>query len=396
MKGFSSEILGTLRATLCDCPEFKDMRLIRSVFDNPQLQTWKADLPEGTSLTWRVNLTISYLMDKQSPSGDENALAVLLYVLSKHRPSKDKLRHRLVVLAEQVAAWDKAQHSVGRSALSRQRRKAVIADIVILTVLPEEYEAVYLQLDKCHLLQGTRGYPNLYAWRHGRVFNSLGSTDYQIVVGMIRRAGTSQSSLATMDAIQSMQPRYVFFVGIAGGFGDLVLGDVVIADTIYGYEYGKVEKTFSPRHEWIYKTDLGLLTGTESYALTNDWRKRIKVIPPQPYIPKIRTGIVASGDKVVDNPSNEFFAQVRQAWPKIKAVEMEGAGVGLAIEHAHAKGVKIGFMMIRGISDLPRSQEDEVDGGSEERDKWKRYAAETAASFALGYIANGLPIPPRG
>ena len=59
-------------------------------------------------------------------------------------------------------------------------------------------------------------------------------------------------------------------------------------------------------------------------------------------------------------------------------------------------------MMIRGISDIPREllesgkKDAQKDGekGTQERDMWKPFAAATAAAFTIGYIENGLPIPP--
>jgi nucleoside phosphorylase len=66
-------------------------------------------------------------------------------------------------------------------------------------------------------------------------------------------------------------------------------------------------------------------------------------------------------------------------WPKILAVEMEGAGVGNAIEYIHALGKVVSFLMIRGISDVPQPHASiSVDNsnvcGTKERDLWKAYA----------------------
>jgi hypothetical protein len=80
-------------------------------------------------------------------------------------------------------------------------------------------------------------------------------------------------------------------------------------------------------------------------------------------------------------------------WPKIKAVEMEGAGATAAIEQASSLGISTGFMMVRGISDLPLAKGKER--GGEERDAWKVYASDVAAAFTIGFIADGLPMPPH-
>ena len=37
--------------------------------------------------------------------------------------------------------------------------------------------------------------------------------------------------------------------------------DVIIADCIYGYKYGKIEGGFKSRGNWTFKTDEGLMTG---------------------------------------------------------------------------------------------------------------------------------------
>jgi nucleoside phosphorylase len=215
---------------------------------------------------------------------------------------------------------------------------------------------------------------------------------------MLGRSGTNESALATADAIERWSPRFIFFMGVAGGLKNTNKGDVVIADVLHGYEYGKIEERFVPRGNWTYKTDIGLLNGAVAHSAA-DWKVLIQVEPPVECRIKVSSGEIALGDKVVDDPGNQFFAEVIDAWPKIKAVEMEGAGAGNAIEHAQSLGKSVSFMMIRGISDLPRPPEprqgEDKPRGTEERDVWKAYAADTAAAFTISFIANGLPLPPR-
>jgi nucleoside phosphorylase len=269
-------------------------------------------------------------------------------------------------------------------------------DIVILTALPEEYQAIGAHLTDLHPPLGTETTPNLYAWQLGVVPRAGKDGTYRVAVGMTGRAGTNESALATMDAIQRWNPRYVFFVGIAGGLSSVQKGDVVLADIIYGYEYGKVEALFQPRSNWTYKTDLALLNGANAYALQKQWHDFVRATPPTECTPNFITGEIASGDKVVDDPTNAFFAQVLKTWPKVKAVEMEGAGVGSAIEQSHALGKEVGFTMIRAISDVPRPARGEEVRGTQERDAWKRYAAATSAAFVVGFVAsNFFPVSPK-
>jgi len=276
-----------------------------------------------------------------------------------------------------------------------------LADVVILTVLPEEYNSICKRLSKLGHPPDMGSVPNLYAWRSGYVFCKSFDSSYRIVVGMVGRAGTTEGALATEEAIRLWRPRYIIFSGIGGGLPDPkekdarpTLGDVVIADVIYGYEYGKIDKIFKPRSNWVYRTDLGLMNGAMSTALSKGWRKHIEAEPPVECTPEVIRGEIASGDKVVDDPTNEFFDQVLKTWPKINAVEMEGAGAAAAIEHANSLGFNTGFMMIRGISDIPRAEGEGK--GTEERDAWKKYASDVAAAFTIEWISNGLPLRPSG
>jgi hypothetical protein len=54
--------------------------------------------------------------------------------------------------------------------------------------------------------------------------------------------------------------------------------------------------------------------------------------------------------------------------------------------------IPIGFMVIRGVSDLSRFGEDSDVKGTDERDNWKLYASDTATAFVDGWIAYGLPL----
>ena len=270
-------------------------------------------------------------------------------------------------------------------------------DAVILTVLPEEYQAVCSLISNLNQVSGSDSDRNTYVWQIGSVKCTQNQNEYQVAVGMIGRPGPIESALAATNAIERWHPRYVFLVGVAGGLGNSRKGDVVIADVVYGYEYGKIDWGFKPRSNWTYNTDQGLLNIALSLKDTDVWKKHLPESPTQTD-PKVHSGEIASGDKVVDNPSNEFFAQVLEKWPKIQAVEMEGVGVGEAIEHARMKGHDIGFMMIRGISDLPRTPNDELESdiqrGSEERDNWKLFASAGAAAFTFTMIQSGLPVAP--
>jgi nucleoside phosphorylase len=266
-------------------------------------------------------------------------------------------------------------------------------DIAILTALEEEYNAICELIDNIEFVRGTADDPNLYAWRIGH------AKEYSVVIGWTGHAGNTRSALAAQNAIDRWNPRYLFFVGIAGGLKECKKGDVVIGNFIRGYEYGKMDKIFTPRNDWPYNSDIGLFTSAAAVKNEKKWHQYIKTDPPEHCDPEVVIGEIASGDKIIEDPSNEFFQQVLHEWPKIVAIEMEGAGVGEAIRVAQAKGKGIGFIMIRGISDLPRNNLSQPDDqletrGTVERDNWKSFASATAAAFAYNFIVNYLPVPP--
>ena len=265
-------------------------------------------------------------------------------------------------------------------------------DVAILTVLQEEYDAICSKFIDLQRWLGDKGSPNIYAWQVGTVNFPTQSCSYSVAVGMTGGAGNSQSTAATLEAIQLWQPRYILFVGVAGGLSGMAKGDIVIADVIHGYEYGKIADGFITRDDWTFPTDIGLRNGATDYTSNSDWRKLIRLTSPELCNTKVEVGNIASGDKVVDNPADAFFQKVQDAYSKAKAVEMEGAGVGHAIEQARARGKGIGFLMVRGISDIPRPKGEKGEiKGTQERDNWKPYASEAAAAFTIGYIASGLP-----
>lgn len=279
-------------------------------------------------------------------------------------------------------------------------------DIAFITILREEYEAIRNRLKNPKRAPSTSEQPNQYAWLLGEIERAEGGS-YQVVLALAARAGNTSGSLATSKTIARWNPRYVLLVGIAGGLKreGLTLGDVVVSSLIRAYEYGKLKSHFEPRPDFQHKVDGSLLRS--ALALNEvGWRKGLPVRPGRLRgVPKMLVGPVASGDKVVDDVSASFFAAVVKAFPRLQAVEMEGAGAAAAIDEAQEEGRSVGFLMIRGISDMPpeanakRKQPSTARasaGGTEIRARWKKYAAEVAASFAVCLVAHGWPVPPVG
>jgi nucleoside phosphorylase len=220
---------------------------------------------------------------------------------------------------------------------------------------------------------------------------------------MAGRAGNNSGVLVVKNTVERWNPRYVLLVGIAGGLpkDGLKKGDIVISNVIWGYEYGKIEKSFVPRQDLTYQADAPLVTAAQALASKMPKWEAATGGPPQEQNagPVIKVGPVASGDKVIDDVTNEFFQSVLKAFPRLMAVEMEGAGAAAAIQDVREAGKTVGFAMIRGISDMPRTEESKsgrpISDQTKERDAWKQFASDAAASFAVHLIRSGWPVPPR-
>ncbi|MEW5849138.1 MAG: hypothetical protein AB2A00_09995 [Myxococcota bacterium] len=281
-------------------------------------------------------------------------------------------------------------------------------DVAIVTVLPEEYRAVEQLLEKPTHAPGAATSPNPYAWEVGIVTTKDGGSAYSVVLALAGRPGNTSGALAVIETARRWRPRYVMLVGCGGGLGaGLSLADVVISDTIWGYEYGKIdERGFKPRPDFTYRVDQALLSAAQRLLSDARWREMAGPFLRNAPSTKAVTGPVASGDKVVDDITDAFFARVLRAWPKLRAVEMEGAGAAAAIESVTSSGTAIGFIMVRGVSDVPRHVPWNVRvrnwfaGVSAapqtvQRDEWKQHACATAAAFAVALIGDGWPVPPR-
>jgi nucleoside phosphorylase len=278
-------------------------------------------------------------------------------------------------------------------------------DLAIITVLQEEYEAVLRLLKRVRRVIGSATIDNQHAWVVGQVDAPQSQVPYTVALAMSPRAGTNAAVVATKNTLQAFDPRCILVVGIAGGLRDLRVGDVVVADRICAYEYGKVDDgRFQPRADLDSPTDAALTSAASTLAARHpDWFRQLdEPAELKRLSPKIVIGNVASGDKVVDDPTDSFFASIMSSRPKVIAVEMEGAGAAAAIQDARETQRAVSFGMIRGISDLPqpagsrRGRNPRVSKQTELRDSWKAAASATAAAVAIQLIRLSWPRPPRG
>ena len=237
---------------------------------------------------------------------------------------------------------------------------------VILTALPVEYEAVRAHLkdmqEKVHV--GT-----LYELGH---FQS-GDQSWEVAIAEIGMGNPGAASAAER-AIAYFKPQLVLFVGVAGGLKDVQVGDVVAANKVYGFEFGKVEATGFKTRPNVYNSTHALDQRARAVARRQDWLKRL----PLPHTAsKALVGPIAAGEKVLASTNSETWNLIKQSYGDALAVEMEGHGF-LAALHANQH---VEALIIRGISDL-------IDGKREsDAANSQVVAAQHASAFAFEVLA---------
>jgi nucleoside phosphorylase len=251
-------------------------------------------------------------------------------------------------------------------------------DWVVLTAIPEEFEAVIDQLDG----PVTFGFP---------VPAKVGNVARSRVLCVLSGKGSDATATVLTAVISDTKVNKALLIGIAGGFPEqkMTRGDVIVAKTILAYDFGKlVGGKYIRRPEKDWQCDSGLV----SYAMLaahKPWFDRIKIRRPDgrpANASTVRDGFVASGDKVVDDDEHPFFREATKNMEEIHAVEMESVGAGAAVQFRQTMGV-LRFLMIKGISDEPHAGvATGSDPGTGQRAQWKRYAASAAAALAHGLI----------
>lgn len=182
-------------------------------------------------------------------------------------------------------------------------------------------------------------------------------------------AGNSRAAMEAERAIQFLAPELVMFVGVAGGIKDVNLGDVVVANKVYGYESGKLAARFEPRPS-VGETSYPLIQRALAEARRDSWLRRVSPAPAS--APQVYVGPIAAGEKVVTSKSSELYEFLQAHYDDALAVEMEGRGF---LEAAHANP-QVQALVVRGISDLI-TRKKRPEGDSAE------LAARHASAFAF-------------
>jgi nucleoside phosphorylase len=257
-------------------------------------------------------------------------------------------------------------------------------DFVILTALREELDAVLNKFpDFKQLPPDSDSIYTYYQVDLPITFSDNSAGKYRVVATCLISMGRVQAVAAASEAIRKWNPRFLIMVGIAGGVAarKVQIGDVLVSDLVVDYELQKITPE-GPEIRWdIHRADVRLLNACNNFR-SESWRKLIQVKRPLQGEISVYTGPIASGDKVI--ALNEVISKYRTVWPKLIGVEMEAAGAATA---ACQSPYAPGFFMVRGVSDLADNKKN-----TKTVEKWRSYACDVAASFAIGFLKSG-PVP---
>lgn len=243
------------------------------------------------------------------------------------------------------------------------------ADVVICTAVESEYLAVRAHLPKQLVEREERG--TIYeigpfVGDHGRWNVALVQTG----------ASNPVAARETERAITVFSPEVVMFVGVAGGRKDAMLGDVVAADSIYGYELGKDGADGYRSRIKTQPSSYRLVQRARSVARGDEWRRSLPSSDPHP-APRAFVKPVAAGEKVVADNRSRTAKLLDDYCGDALAVEMEGFGF---LEGVYANA-RVEALVVRGISDM-------LSGKNEDDDEvWQPVAARNAAAFAFAVLA---------
>lgn len=187
----------------------------------------------------------------------------------------------------------------------------------------------------------------------------LGDHENHSLVIMKSGIGKVNAALATAQMIRQFAPDLVINTGVAGGTG----GDARILDIVVGDRVAYHDVWCGP------ETIDGQAAGCPQYF---ESAPEVSALPAL-QSPRIRHGLIASGDVFVSDPA--VVLRIKELYPDVLAVDMESA----AIAHACYK-MQTPFFCLRVVSDTPG----EADNIAQYDDFWEqapRHSFEVIATL---------------
>lgn len=194
---------------------------------------------------------------------------------------------------------------------------------VILASHPDDYQAVRAYL--AELAEET--HPRGTVYELGR-FSANGQT-WEVAIVEIENSNASAASEAER-ALNYFKPDVIFLVSAAVGIKDVSLGDIVVANKVYGYESGRAGDEFRPRPD-VQKPFYALQARAKAERKKPDWfSKALHGMTSSP--PSVFLAPIASGEKELADEQAELLRFLNSQYGDTVAVENVGFGFFAAVE----------------------------------------------------------------
>ena len=219
--------------------------------------------------------------------------------------------------------------------MQRNKLKAV----VLTTFHPAEYNIVRSYLLACQEVISSQG--NVY----DRGTFSTSEITWDVLLGQIG-TGNIESAIEVERAINSFHPDIILSIGLACGFKNVQVGDVLAVTKAYSYECGKeMEGGFKTRPEANQSTSR-MIYRARAEARNTDWQKMLPIISAESMTSKVFVGPLAAGEKEIAS-SPRFWQFLEDHYNDTLAIDTSSSGfLGATHSTAHIEA-----LIIRGIVD---------------------------------------------
>ncbi|WP_017216061.1 5'-methylthioadenosine/S-adenosylhomocysteine nucleosidase family protein [Pseudoalteromonas sp. NJ631] len=338
----------------------KDLKPFRVGLNSPEIICNSHDIDTSIKNELHENLFNEITFVSGAPSSNTTFRAQsYLETLwkSKQTPSVDK-----VISVSNLVSRDFRVRSfqVGSINLGKKMKQV---DIIILTILSEEFYAAKERVSKARYVNETDlSYGNMMV--EGVLVDGNGA-ERNVLLVKSPEAGNTDMAITLATILSDYSTKLVVLLGIAGGVtSKLNIGDVVLADEVFYYEKqkdmpsGESARMTSYRASRWTKTQISRL---EVEAGMGRSKFSLKSPTGKPF--EVEKGPIGSGEKVLANSKSAVVARLKLVHDKTKAVEMEAAGLSMFMEAEKSSSApKVQHaLIIRGISDKADEEKSDDD-----------------------------------
>ncbi len=271
-------------------------------------------------------------------------------------------------------------------------------DVLVLTTDRETAEAFRAGMNDVDALPAPHRARTF--WSRGRVPEARGKGDYSVLLGLVEEQDVTTTNSILSDTFADWHPRYVLAIGTALAVEhDASVGDVGIVTLTCDFDLQRFEASRDMGQ--CYRSDGGLFAGALSIA--DPWEAAAKARPERPGCQPARVIKLAalSGDGDPSPGAIKAATGISEEIHRAVIMERRGINVARAVEEfRHEMREPIGFLMIRGVSEIPDRTAKRMpnQGAAPKADPAKRSqdacVVRDTADFAIELIHRGWPISP--